>query len=111
MIRQIVNIQLKKRIIQPVLLVLLVTSCQTVKEGIVTNKWYEEPVSSMSVISTGKIMAPMYLFDDEDFIVKVEGVNKRGKFKTQNYYINKIAYDTLFVGDWFCATKDCYTKD
>ena len=65
----------------------------------------------MSVIMTGKIITPVYLFDDEDFGLKIKGVNKRGKLNTQNYYVSKVAFDTLYVGDRFSATKDFYKKD
>jgi hypothetical protein len=90
---------------------LFLNSCMPVKKGVITKKWYEEEISSMSIVMVGKITTPMYINDDEDFVIKVEGFNKRGKFKEQNYYITKCAYDTLQVGDWFCATEDCYTKD
>ena len=56
-------------------------------------------------------MTPVYLFDDEDFVVKIKGVNKKGKFDTQNYYVSKVAYDTLNIGDRFFATINCYLKD
>lgn len=102
---------MKKRILYLPVLAILATSCKTVKEGIITEKWYEEAVSSMSFIMAGKIMAPVYIHDDEDFVVKIEGFNKQGNLKSQNYYVNQVAYDTLCIGDWFCVTNDCFTKD
>ena len=76
------------RLIKIFLLALILFSgikCSTVKEGVIIEKWYEEPISTMGMISTGKIMMPTYVFDDEDFVVKIEGVNKNGVVKTQNY--------------------------
>lgn len=87
------------------------TKCTTIKEGIIIEKWHEDPVSSMGIISTGKIVMPTYIFDDEDFVVIIEGFNKKGILKSQKYYISEVAYDTVFVGSWFCATKYCDTRD
>ena len=69
---------MKNVIIYLPVIIILGTSCKTVKDGIIIQKCHEEAISSKSVTLTGKIMTPVYIYDDEDFVINIEGFNKRG---------------------------------
>jgi hypothetical protein len=95
--------------------VLLSTSCQKLKYGDIVEKWYE-PANSYfmlmpMIISNGKttstIMIPYYIYDNEDWCIKVTGIGTKGDTITRTFYVDKITYDTLSVGNFICVDGKC----
>lgn len=93
------------------ILVVISTSCSTVREGIVTAKRHEQAASRVGAIFTGKMVIPTVFYDDEDWVITIDGMNRRGDMKSKSYYVPQCLYDTISIGDNFCKTDGCQTKD
>lgn len=92
-------------------LVVISSSCSTVKEGVITAKRHEQADSRVGAIYTGKMVIPTIIHDDEDWVITIEGMNKRGDIKSKSYYVPQFLYDTVSIGDYFCKTNGCQKKD
>lgn len=92
-------------------LLVIFTSCSTVREGIVTAKRHEEADSRVGAIFTGKMVIPTVIYDDEDWVITIDGINRKGDMKSKSYYVTQCLYDTVSIGDYFCKTDDCQAKD
>lgn len=102
-----------KRIIVIMTLIFLLTaivtatsSCgKTDTSGIVSSKTYEPENRFIMFIPimVGKvmIMIPIWMFDDEDYIIKIAAANKDGKTVYVNYYVDKFTYGRAEIGEWF----------
>lgn len=95
--------------------VFLFTSCQKMKYGNVVEKWYEPECSYVMIrpmtISNGKttttMMIPYNIHDNEDYCIKVTGIGVKGDTITRTYYVDKMAFDTLSVGEFICVDGAC----
>lgn len=106
-----------------IILILFICSCSsTIEQGKVINKYYEPErtwIQFMPMfISDGKsshtILIPMYMRDDEDFILSIAGLNADGEMDTACYYIMPDQYKEINVGDEIltCELKgDCNDPD
>lgn len=83
-------------------------------EGEIYNKIYEPSrhytwiEQKSSLRNYGKIALRYYEcelrngFDDEDFIIQIrKPIGNKGKYRTQNYYVDKENYNRLKIGDYF----------
>ena len=99
--------------------IILFASCQKLKYGNVVNKWHEPeneyvvfmPMSTPSGKTTTTIMIPYYLHDNEDWCIEVTGVGTKGDTITRTYYVDKLTYDTLSVGEFICVDGCCDEDD
>lgn len=97
---------------------LILISCNKLEEGTIIEKKYEPARTYVMlmpmIIFTGKstttIMIPYVIYDNEDFIIKVKGYDNEGKYREENFYISKIEYDKLNVGQYICVKGKC-TED
>ena len=104
-----------------VIIIITITlfGCSKIKEGQVIEKWYEPESMDLvllpSTIINGKstiiIMLPYYIYDGEDFCIKVKGINNKGDEVIKNFYIAKESYDSLSVGQYICIDGDCLDDD
>src|SRR6185369_212353 len=101
-----------------IILFLILFSCG-IKEGTVIDKRYEPfqiiHTTQCIPISTGKtttiICYPVTIYDDEDWLIEIEGYNKRHKLKDRWIYIEKEMYDTIRMGDYYCIDNKCHLTD
>lgn len=106
---------MKKLVI--LLTALAMTSC--IKEGVIVEKAYEIeteyvtflPIAMYNGKTTTTVFIPYLIHDNEDFVIKIKGVNKRGKVRYSTLYINKDQLDTLMIGDYLCIDKDCLSDN
>jgi hypothetical protein len=92
----------------------------SIKEGEITKKWYEPESTIMMLmpitISNGKsfstMMVPMWIHDDEDFVIQITAYNeKKEKFQTKTLYLTEELYNSIFVGDYFVQCVGCDDND
>lgn len=97
-----------------VLLSVLVLSCEPIKDGYVVSKWYEEEnyynTTEVKYVLTLKgkyepVYVPVTKFDDEDYCIKIENINDKGKSKEKKFEISKREYDKLSIGDFWSSLK------
>lgn len=86
-------------------------SCSKLTNGVVVDKKYEEANKSTAAIFTGKIVVPVVIYDDEDYIIMVKGEKPNGKEVVKHYYTSNHLYDSLTIGDNICLTEECRKKD
>ena len=90
-------------------------SCQGLKCGHIIDKWHEPAESHMILlpISTGKtvILIPYWIYDNEDWCIKVLGETTKGDTTQRIFYINKTAFDTLKIGDFIYTDKYCNSDE
>lgn len=98
-----------KRLVFCLFAILFLVGCgKKITEGEVYSKEYEPERTIFMlypmIISNGKttttMMIPMYLYDDEDFIVQIKNYDGK-KEKTRTLYLTKEVYDKTNIGDWF----------
>lgn len=94
---------------------LFLLSCQKQKYGTITEKWHEPARTYMMLmpVSTGKVtvLIPYFIYDNEDWCIKVNGVTEKGDTVNRTYYVSPEAYDTLNVGKFICIDGNCNEKD
>lgn len=91
----------------------LISCSHKLKEGTVISKKYEPArtwTQSMPiVISTGKvvsvIMTPMVMYDGPDFILLVEGENKKSEIVREKFYVNDKIYNAVSNGSYIMFSK------
>lgn len=93
--------------------------CNGITEGEIVEKWYEPEEQYLMmmpmVISTGKttttIMIPYWIYDGEDYCIKIKGVNKKGKEKFKTVYVRGKRWEKLQKGQYFCIDGNCSEED
>jgi hypothetical protein len=93
-----------------VLLCLLSSCGHHISEGVVVSKKYEPARSYviMQPILVGKMttLIPITYFDDEDFILYVQGITEEGEEKKESFYVTKAMYEETKKGDTVCFRND-----
>ena len=115
------NSKFKKGLVRLVLGLTLATgvalgACSpAITKGTIIEKIYEPEREWTSIyfmpISTGDsyIYVPVtqYNYDDEDFVLKVEGYNKeKGKYLEQCFYVDEETYNNSKIGEYFVYNKE-----
>lgn len=97
-----------------ILLSILTFSCTHLDKGTVIEKNYEPPRTYVTLmpISTGKtvIMIPYIIYDNEDYILTVEGVKDEDVIH-ENVYVSEDCYKSLSIGETWNKTEDCSFND
>ena len=90
-------------------------SCKRIGEGKIIQKWHEPATNTLMLIpqkiGNVTIMQQYWVYDDEDFCVKIEGLNKKGKVKKKTLYLDSATWKTLDVGQTISIEDDSWTKD
>jgi len=96
-------------------------SCEDgINEGEVYAKEYEpartQLIMTPMIVSTGKTtittMTPMYVYDDEDYVIHIHKFNEETQeFDTNTFYTDNVTYNQINVGDWFVYDEELYTAD
>lgn len=90
-----------------------------IREGTVIAKKYEPAnvIHTMHcypmVIGKMTIMQcyPVTIYDDEDWLIEIEGYNQKHQLKDRWIYIEKEMYDTIKTGDYYCIDNKCHVND
>jgi hypothetical protein len=100
-----------------ILLLLLITySCKPpITEGIIIDKYYEPnhtyitvlPIVTTNGKTTSTIMIPYVIYDNEDYCVKVRGINIDNDTIINTLYLSKSQYDTLNINEFICIDGHC----
>jgi hypothetical protein len=84
------------------ILLLCLMGCQKLESGVVIDGHHEPARSWVSImpIYTGKtmMMIPMIHFDDEDWIIIVEGEHD-GELRQETWYVSEAQYTNIEIGD------------
>ncbi len=94
---------------------IFLNSCSPgIKEGEVYQKYIEPERTYVQMLmipqihSTGKstyttfIIIPMFIHDDEDYVIKIKKFNQeKGKFDSKTLYLERPIFDSLEIGDYF----------
>lgn len=51
------------------------------------------------------------MYDDEDYIIEIKGLDKHGDTNTRSVYVDAQRFDTVNLGDYFCIDGNCETED
>ena len=96
--------------------------CNPIKEGDIIAKRYEPertylymmPIPHTQTIgkmtTTTFTYIPVWMRDDEDWVITIQNYNKRHKLKQREIYVPANRYDTLKVGQYFCIDSNCLTS-
>lgn len=104
-----------RKIIGYTAIVLLYSCCHQIHDGKVIEKIYqpERTYVYLTPMICGKVtvMIPHTGYDDEDFILKVQG-KKGDKVITEDFYVSEKDFNCLNTGDYFNDTiVPCSTED
>lgn len=102
-----------------VLALVICVGCNNITEGEIIEKWYEPEHNYVTImpvtISNGKttttMMIPYYIYDGEDYCIKIKGINKKGKEKIKTIYVRGEHWQKLDKGQCFRIDGDCSEKD
>ncbi len=90
------------------LMLIILSSCSSrITEGEIITMAHEPPTSIVSILPMTTIigkttiitMIPFVIFDDEDWVIKIEKWVE-DRFKTRTLYVSRAVYDSLSVGDY-----------
>ena len=91
------------------LLLLTLTACgRQLDSGKVIDKYYEPAQEVMYMIpmtmSCGNncyttVMIPQWYYDDEDFVLVIEGHDEDQELMQESWYVLKMYYDEMKIGD------------
>ena len=94
---------------------MLVISCKRIPEGKIIEKWHEDATNTLMLIpqkiGNVTIMQQYWVYDDEDFCVKIEGLNQKGKVKKKTLYLNEETWNGVEVGQTISIEDNSWTKD
>ena len=98
--------------------VLCLTSCNTLEEGEVVEKWYEPthtdvvlmPLIISNVKTTTTVMMPYVITDYKDWCVKINGKYKDEE-RIETIYVSQKQYESLSIGSHLKLTDDCSMSD
>lgn len=90
-----------------------------VREGIVVNKFHEPPRWWVQLIPmtfmVGKVpimyFIPIWHYDDEDFILEIEGLNDKGELKRQCVYVPRTVWNSIEIGQYYKVSSDVELED
>lgn len=95
--------------------IILLSACSDIKEGIVEEKVYEPENWFMTIIPiyTGKSMIPFpyNVYDGEDFIIRVRGINSKGDTIIKSVYVSPERYNSISIGDSICIENECLSDN
>ncbi len=98
-----------------IFVIILLFGCQKIESGRILSKWNEPErhYTMLIPVSTGKTMVliPYYVHDNEDFLIKVQGISDKGDTITKTFYVSKNRYDTISIGDFICIDGNCNDVD
>ena len=104
-----------KKIVFILSIAVLMISCNKIMEGEIIEKWHEDESMTLMLIpqKVGKvtIMQQYWVHDDEDFCVKIKGLNQKGKIKTKVLYLDKEIWSNVEVGENIVIQDDNWTQD
>src|SRR5690242_10481196 len=111
-------VEQKYKNMKPLLLILLIlfTSCQKMKYGNIISKHYEPENEyiyfNTIMISNGNngfttMMVPMYVHDNEDWVIEVSGIGVEGDSITREYYVTEQQYRNYKQGQFVCVEGHC----
>lgn len=104
-----------KKIIVLVVILIAMISCKKIDEGKVVEKWHEPATNTLMLIPQKigdiTITQQYWVYDDEDFCVKIEGLNQKGKIKKKTLYLDKKMWETVDVGQNIIINDKNWTKD
>ncbi|MBU0667059.1 MAG: hypothetical protein ABIC91_01015 [Nanoarchaeota archaeon] len=94
--------------------IIMLNSCYKMTEGEVYNKIYEPenswiflmPITMHCGKSTITTIVPMYMYDDEDFIIKIRNYDEKGKEKSKTIYLTREQYERINVEDWYIINQN-----
>lgn len=79
-------------------------------QGQVVEKQYEPERRWVQLMPTqiGKITVfhPIYHYDDEDWVLVIEGKNDKGKTVTERLYVSQETWDAITIGEWYEGTEE-----
>ena len=97
-----------------VLACVLLVSCNHLEDGTVISKRYEESNRNLMLMPMriGKvtIMQQYWIYDDEDWVITIEG-EKDGKMIHEDVYVTRKCYEALNYGDTWVKADDCSFSD
>lgn len=102
----------------PVLTVLCILGCEEkpILEGTIIAKRYE-PENSYTIMQTffisenQSITVPLTVYDDEDFILVLEGYTAAGIRGKQELYVTRTIYEITHIGDSFVTDESTEFTD
>lgn len=103
-----------KTILSIIILIVAISGCKdTVTEGTVVDKWYEDASTDVvmvpQVTSIGKTtvttMVATRVYDDEDYCIKLLGITSRGDTITKRVELNEKKWNSVEVGDYIYIEK------
>ena len=77
----------------------LIESAPVLDEGIVIDKWHEPESRSYMFRKIGNVSQMVPIVDDEDWVLRVEGITVDGKKRVENWQVSRETYDQAAVGD------------
>lgn len=77
----------------------MIESIPILDEGIVIDKWHEPESRSYMFHKVGNVCQMLPIVDDEDWVLRVEGVTVEGKERVENWQVSRKTYDQIAVGD------------
>jgi len=112
-------ITIKMKEILLIVILLLGFGCRGIQEGTVIDKWYEPSskqflgLTQRAVPSGGSfttISVPTWRYDDEDWVIKIEGFSKKHEPLTNVFYVSEKMFKSISIGDYF-VNNNCDTSD
>lgn len=107
--------QIRQFYIASVMCCLFFTSCEKLKNGTVLEKWYSPPSEDLVMIpmtvGTGSskitFMQQYWVYNGENYCIKVKGQGNKGHIITKTLYLNKAQWDTISIGKFICIDGMC----
>jgi len=94
-----------KKLMFAVPMFILFACTPPITEGTIIAKRYEPERrwTSTIYITVGKVQVPSIIhnFDDEDWIIVIDGINEKGKTDRRELEISPQLYEKLSVGDYY----------
>lgn len=76
-----------------------IESIPVLDEGVVVDKWYEPRRTTYMYCKIGNVHQMVPIVDDEDWVLRVEGITAEGKDRVENWEITRETYDQTEIGD------------
>jgi len=98
-----------------IFLLFALVSCENIKYGNVTSKQYRPEMTWVSIIpiphTIGKVtvttMIPIIHHRNESWVINVSGIGDKGNKMEDCFYVDKIAFDTISIGQFMCVDGLC----
>lgn len=93
------------------LFIITLTSCENLKNGNVVKKWYSppsiQPILVPVTVGNSTTIQQYLVYNGEDYCIEVKGLSNKGNMITQTFYLNRIQWDTITVGEFVCVDGMC----